>query len=390
MSAAASFDIDQDPNFKLLAACKTSVDEFQRLLATHVPGYTQKKRVVDRLKPLVASLEAIETKVIIRASVGKGKTILDYAEQCLHDNHSVHDVKEKVKILNADLQATLEEGRVTSDERQLVLEDLQQRLEAAEQAGKEKLKEKLERGIAGVSNAGPYALPMPDAMELDTLKKKLRVISGLEKKAWNDLTEYEQRKLAEKPDITQAIKDIEKSNRMWFETEQEFKQRLEYALLNATSLKLEQKRLAAKDQPQKPVPQPKKKEKKKGIKLDNRELFAHLVDDEPEEAEEKDAAEATTDEPAHADSMVSPSESPPASPAPAPATASQEPPLQEDKAPTLPAATSPEREEAGRDELCAVPAQAEKPKKVPGPAPKKREKKKYTKLDASALGFELA
>lgn len=392
-------DIAEDPNFKLLAACQTSTDEFKSLIAANVAGYTQKKRVVDALKPMVASLDAVGTKVMIRASVGKGKAMLTALEQAFYDTHKIDDIREKIRIINAELQTALEEGRVTIHEKQAVLEDLQTRLQAAEEAGKQTLKEKLERGIAGVEGAEPYALPMPDALEIDSLKKQLRTIKELEKKDWWSLTEYEQRKVEQRWDVSWNIKEIEDRNRMWFETDAEFKQRLEHALVNVTSIRLEQRRLERKDLPVKSAPQPKKKEKKRVIKLDNRDLFTVPADDEPEQVE--DSVDTTADDP-NSDPTPSPCESPKLAPAAAPDTAAQpqEEPVQEATAPAklapTTAATAPAPEQApqddqedGKDPLPSA-AKAEKLKKVPGPAPKKREKKKFTKMDASTLGFELA
>lgn len=385
-------DISGDPNFKRIVAAATSLEEFNSLIASNLAGYSQKKRVVEAMKPFLADFEEINRKVQIRASIGaKGKDMVTAVELAHYNDHGLADIKEKMRILNNEIQAALEEGRVPSHERKAVLEDLRARLAAAEEAGKAKVKEKLEAAIASVEGAERYELPFSDVLELDSVRKQLRAIRALEKQDWYKLTEVEQKKLERKWDLTASQEEIESRNRMWFETDSEFQVRMKLALEGVLDIKIEQKRQAALARPKKEVkPQPKKADKKNWNRVDPRDLF-----DQPgEEDVEHTEVSTTADEP-QADPTPSPCESPKLAPAPAPDATSQpqEEAAQEAAAPA-PVASSPEDGDVGKDPaLAAARLRPEKPKKEkgpPAPAPKKKEKAKFKKVDPSLIAFELA
>jgi len=335
---------------------------------------------------LVPRLVDVETKVIHQASVGKGKGKLEAAEQALYDAYGPDDLREKAQIALDAVQACIDEGRLSAEEKPQVLEQLQAKLAVAEADGKAKLQQKLEKMIASVSVVVPTSVQVTDIVEIDAFKKKLATVRLLEKKPFDTLNEHERKKIEDKPAIKESMHSLEQRSRMWFETDEEFKARLEQALVNVTSMKLEQKRLEQKDTPQKPVPQPKKKEKRVRAKIDPHELFGAAA---PEEGEEDEIL------------APSPVETPAPSPAPSPALAPSPSPAQEVSpeaqdvaSPPVAASPPPVNEEAldGADPLPEAPlkVKVEKVQKAPQPPPKKREKKKFTKVDASSLGFELS
>lgn len=454
-------DILLDPDFKTLASCKTEPEEFLRLLDTHVGGYLQRKKAVDGLKDLLTKVEAVENKMYVAKAVGKAKGKLEAEESALIQDYSAHDLKEKVQSLNTLLQAMIDEGKVTAEEKPQVLDQLRVRRDAAKVAEKPKLLEKLERMMDMVIRAEPFTLPLPETAEIHSLHKNLECILLLEKRPWKSLSDEEREEVNNKPNVQQAIRAIERSSRMWFETEDEFAPRLKKTLavyvqqeaerirleeeqawerkkvaeerelerkrLEAIErekqqhqelmMKLEAKRLESAARPQKPAEPIKKKEKVTRTKLDVREFFTpldHSLDgheDVVEVENENEAAVKTEDggqefpgevEDEKAADISRPVQSvdPPTAPLPIPS-----PSLQAAKAPvSLVRAPKPvieskwgaptpgqELPEEPSDDvgpsLAQAVTKAAPVKKGPTPQPKKKEKKKFSKIDNTDLGW---
>lgn len=390
--ATGGFDnIAEDPNFRALARCACSLEDFNRLLDAHVGGYTQKRRLFNGLKKLHATLLEVETQIIIRASV-KGKSSLDPVDQALYDVHGVDDLKEKMQTLSTAMQAAMDGGHLSAEEKPQVLEMLNAKLEAAEH--KPNVQEKLRNIISVVASAAPYSAPMPECIELKSFKNKLKGIHALEAKPSESLTEYEQKKIDDKPRVKEALRALEMQVRMWFETDAEFKQRLEKSLLNATHLQLEQKRLQSLEKKQQledvceHQAAAKKKGKKQFAKLD---VFSEQRDEEHYNLASlrnellKPAAAQPKKHPVSRP-MVLPSKSIMSLPSEAleslPPVAAEEEPLQE-------LTELPEAEPAPNPIVVQNEVEAPLPIKTTPPAqPKKEKKKKFTKLDPSTLGFK--
>jgi len=377
------------------------------LLEEHVCGYTQRKRLLDAVKERQQKFVDIETQVIIRASV-KGKSTMDRADQLVYDNHTLEDLKEKVQMVTIAVQTAIDEGRVTQEEKPLLLESLNNRLSAAE--GKPKLQEKLKNMISSVTDAAPYTVPVADVLEIKTLKNKIKGVKELEDKPKDSLTDYERKKIEEKPEVKEAIRKLEENSRMWFETAEEFKIRLDKALQNATFLKLEQKRLESMQKKQEQgnnnsTAAAKKKGKRAFAKVD---VFSELRDQGFQAREDREDMTGDNTEAV----LPSPEASPEASPSASPRIDAKASPAESeinqasDSAPKL----SNEQQECTEDDttsnkplppdgteepsddnpsvVAAKEVKAASGKKIPPPQPKKKEKKKLTKMDPTALGFK--
>lgn len=377
------------------------------MLEEHVCGYTQRKRLLDAVKERQQKFVDIETQVIIRASV-KGKSTMDRADQLVYDNHTLEDLKEKVQMVTIAVQTAIDEGRVTQEEKPLLLESLNNRLSAAE--GKPKLQEKLKNMISSVTDAAPYTVPVADVLEIKTLKNKIKGVKELEDKPKDSLTDYERKKIEEKPEVKEAIRKLEENSRMWFETAEEFKIRLDKALQNATFLKLEQKRLESMQKKQEQgnnnsTAAAKKKGKRAFAKVD---VFSELRDQGFQAREDREDMTGDNTEAV----LPSPEASPEASPSASPRIDAKASPAESeinqasDSAPKL----SNEQQECTEDDttsnkplppdgteepsddnpsvVAAKEVKAASGKKIPPPQPKKKEKKKLTKMDPTALGFK--
>jgi len=173
--------IAADENFQQLVVKSTGIEEFNKLLAECVGGYMQRKRFTDGLKDLLAKVEEIENKISVMKAVGKAKKMED-AEQFLADNYTGADLKEKVAILNTSLQAMLEGGQFTAEEKPIILDNLKTRRDTAKAAEKAKLLEKLERTLTAVIKAEGIDREPACLAQLAKLNTNLQYIEILAKR----------------------------------------------------------------------------------------------------------------------------------------------------------------------------------------------------------------
>jgi hypothetical protein len=235
---AAAEKAARDP-VDVLAECE--LDAFQRLVTAHVLFYATKKRLLDGLRERIASLDEAERKLIAREQLGDKL-------QLLYDSLSADGLKEKVRILAGELQACIDGGQLTPDDRELVLEQLdskltllQAELAKAEAEGKVKLqakleeqREKLRASQAAVkdSKAAPIA-PLKYGSEIRKLHSKLAGLARLEKESSGKFTIDELKRLGERPDIEEAISVMKSRSRTWLESDDEFNRRLQHCLAQA-------------------------------------------------------------------------------------------------------------------------------------------------------------
>jgi len=212
---------------EVLAECE--MDDFQRMVTAHVTTYTTKKRLLDSIREKLAKLEEAEQKMIAREAV-------DATLQNLYDTLSADGLKAKVKVMAVELQASIDGGELTSDERTQVMEQLDNKLSSlgddlkkAEADGKAKLQAKLEEGKeklqtqkAAVSDAkSAPARPLKYAAEIQRLHRKLGGIAKLEKENSGKFTLDELKRIGERPELEEAIVELIRRSQMWFETDEE-------------------------------------------------------------------------------------------------------------------------------------------------------------------------
>lgn len=220
----------------VLAAC--DLDDFKRIVSSHVGAYVAKKRLLDALKDRIAKIEEAERKMIEREA-------LDDALQKLYDTLSADGLKEKVKVLGTEMQSMIDAGQLTADEKVMVQEQLEGKLAAlqveldkAEADGKAKLKakleeqqEKLKATKAAVSGASPASTPpLKYAKEIQKLHVRLAGLSKMEKENAGKYTIEQLKVLGERPEMEEALSVYKARSRVWFETDEEFDKRLKLCM----------------------------------------------------------------------------------------------------------------------------------------------------------------
>lgn len=308
--------ISEDSNFKSLAEDRTSQDEFNRLVDDHVQGYTQKKRLADGLKDLAAKVEDAENKLIVAKNVGKFKAPSP-EDEALTSLHTSFELKEKLKAVNAQVQAMIDAGSITAAEKPFVLDNLRTRLSKAKEGGKAALEEKLDKMITIVSKAQFFALPCTNIAKFHSLSKDMQSIEKLEKLPEKHLTANLRQRIEGKKALQEEFDALVSTSAMWFELPYEFEPRLKDAMAayeaqeeerkrkeeeeafeqkkqeeqeaferkraeaarkqeeqeKALEEKLAAARAAASLRPVKEVPQPKKKEKVSTARVDLQHMF---------------------------------------------------------------------------------------------------------------------
>jgi hypothetical protein len=214
------------PGYKM-AVCILA-PTFQNLLSTHCPTYTEKKECLKCLAGLLELEQALEHKMI-------GGHALDAGEQSFYDESS--ELKEKYEFTQQEANRHIEDGRLTPEERRLLVEMNQKRIETlmADQNSAlvaKKLKKALVRkeqlqSLSNEVNSLTQLPPLRNESRIFTLRKKLLSLQAIEDSSRGRLlTLDETRALTEKFDIENETERLEMSSRGWFEEDKAFHNRL--------------------------------------------------------------------------------------------------------------------------------------------------------------------
>jgi len=217
------------PGYKI-AVC--SISTFQSLLSSQCPTYAQKRKCMECIEGLMELLQSIEDKLM-------GGHPLDSAEQSLYDE--MGELKEKLTYTQKEAAKHVDEGLLTVQEKEMLVEMNQKRIAALmkeknSQAVAEKLKKALARKeyLQSISDeklsslSSTYPPPLRHEAKINPLRKKLLPLLALEGKSKGGfLTLAETKALAEKEDIENEIEHLEEASYGWFEEEEAFEERLQ-------------------------------------------------------------------------------------------------------------------------------------------------------------------
>lgn len=214
------------PGYKM-AVCRL-VPTFQSLLSTHCPTYSEKKECLKCLAGLLELEHALENKMM-------GGHALDAGEQSFYDESS--ELKEKYDFTQQEANRHIDEGRLTMEERRLLVEMNQKRIETlmADQNSAlvaKKLKKALVRkeqlqSMSNKVNSITQPPPLRNESRIFTLRNKVMSLQAIEDSSRGRLLTLEEtRALTEKVEIENEIERLEASSRGWFEEEESFHNRL--------------------------------------------------------------------------------------------------------------------------------------------------------------------
>lgn len=443
-------EIFQDSNFQALAALDMKLKDFAKTVESHLPGYTEKQRLLVGLKDFTTKISATEEKLYMVKAVGKVKGKMESEEHELINKYNSLDLKEKIQSLSSMAQEMIDQGRITAEERPGLAELFAAKRAAAKAQEKPKTVEKYEQMLLSLGKAQGISHPVANLEEFFPICQELKSIERIERAPERNLSEYDRNRMKKKASLQDDQRRLERKSRMWFETSEDFHRRLQIALIELEKQKaeqakrkaleaeerkrrqeeealekkrqahkeaeekkareleekLEQKRQEAALKPQKAAPQAKKKEKVHRTRMNPHDFF------QPPPREESPPAPETEEPEAPEEGQSTPPSNPtvPAAVTPAPEVAPEKPkpapekpkPKEKAKAPLAPSkwGTPIDAQESSVSEELAGPSlqeaaeqslQATAPAK-PGSSgaapPKKKEKKKFTKVAINQLGFD--
>lgn len=213
------------------------------LMARQLETYGQKKNLMDLLKRRITRLEEIEAKMTRLERLSE-------EEQKLFDGVGAEELKEKSKAVSAELKAMVDAGRLTSGERAAVLEEFESKLgmiEAevtkSEAEGKKKRVEALQGQVEAVRSTckavkdlTPVGLPpLKHAQDIKKYFAKVQELNKLEKANKGNYTMDQLKRLGERPEIEEAIAELERRSRGWLEPDEIFQERLDACKRSASA-----------------------------------------------------------------------------------------------------------------------------------------------------------
>ena len=220
------------PGYKI-AVC--SISTFQTLLSSQCPTYAQKRKCMECIEGLIELLQSVEDKLM-------GGHPLDSAEQSLYDE--IGELKEKLVFAQKEAAKHVDEGLLTVQEKEILVEMNQKRISAlTKEKSTAAVAEKLKKALARKeylqsltdeklsSLSSTYPPPLRHEAKITPLRKKLLPLQVLEGKAKGGfLTLAETRALTEKEEIESEIEHLEEASYGWFEEDDAFEVRLQKSI----------------------------------------------------------------------------------------------------------------------------------------------------------------
>lgn len=215
----------------------SSMGVFERNWKPKCAAWSQKKGCLKALESVRAMLDELDGKLL------QGTVLMD-AEQHLYDKVSGDDLAKKEAIVKKEMQAQVEAGNLTKTEKEMLMRQVQERIETlkseideATQEGKDKKKAKLiamrekattrQEMLEKIQPVQPHRLKHEP--EIQKLRAELRPLQKLEDNAKGRLLSVkETRELGRKDEILEQIEELEENSRGWFEDDETFTARVEY------------------------------------------------------------------------------------------------------------------------------------------------------------------
>ncbi|KAL7463563.1 hypothetical protein ACHAXS_010731 [Conticribra weissflogii] len=231
------------------AVLLASEDTFRRMIAPPssdgvCPSWTEKKHCHRLLQ------NALDTLRIMDGHLLRGAPLSDRDQQFYDEVGGTPAIESKCDFLKRCMHTQVEEGKLTSSERETLLRQVKEKITH--------LNDELKAALSHVSREKPNARavrlqlekaearkvmierhparspidlhPLKHQAQIRQLRKKLQPLKKLEQSAKGRLlTVKETRELSAKDEIEREIRELEENSRGWFEGDDEFETRLKLA-----------------------------------------------------------------------------------------------------------------------------------------------------------------
>lgn len=220
---------------------QTPVNLFPKMVESKCETWNQKKSCTQAINKLKQLAESLDQKLM------QGKPLSD-SEQEYYNSVSITVLEEKLTCLRDMMTAQADSGRITTEEKKQLMEQITDRITTlsnemseAEIQGKakrvENLKVQLDKAkarqtkIQSASTILPPKLKNEDA--IIKLRKEQLPLLELEKAAKGRLLSIkESQSMARKDEIENEVHELELSSRQWFETDPMFEARIKVTQSN--------------------------------------------------------------------------------------------------------------------------------------------------------------
>lgn len=211
---------------ELLAVC--GADEFRELLGTKLATWKQRKQLQQKMSGVMQRIRALEQQMCTGAA-------LSSEDQRFYDAVSAEELEEKGRLLQAELKAMVEEGRLTASDRAAALEAATSRLrelqaEAGAAGGGAKVRKQLENisaRVALLEEAQPVDAPVLHEARIAEIWQQMEVLEPLARKEQSSsLSLQEVRQLAELEPMQAELGVLLDESRGWYEEDADFDDRM--------------------------------------------------------------------------------------------------------------------------------------------------------------------
>jgi hypothetical protein len=216
-SVHASLIAENSPEFKL---AYSTMSTFESNIPRFCSSWSQKKGCIAALQTVMDTVKGLDEKLM------QG-TALDETEQDFYDNVSLRSLEEKIARVKDLLHRHIEEGKLTAEEKLVLILQIKEKLATADKditiaqnEGKLKRVENLEAAkgktqerLSKLEKIDPVPThPLKHQAEINTLRKEMIPLLEVEEGAKGRLlTLKENQAMARKDDIMLEIRDLEVS-----------------------------------------------------------------------------------------------------------------------------------------------------------------------------------
>lgn len=213
-----------------------SINTFERMLSSKCTSWSQKKACVAVIEEVKDVVQSLDNKLL------KG-TLLTETEQDFYDTCDLSSLESKQTNTKNEMQKQVEEGKITISEKEKLMNQVIEKLQALEgdikdatenkkpkrllklQNQKTKLTER-EETLDAIKPCSPHRLKhQPD---IEKLRKEMQPLIKLEKETNGRLLSIKEiSAMTRKEEIEDDILYLEESSRGWFEEDEDFQQRID-------------------------------------------------------------------------------------------------------------------------------------------------------------------